>query len=607
LHRRILSAVLSIGLVIVAVGALLAGTGPASALPDLGWGDEVSLSPWREGDAASPELAVGPGGDTFAVWHQSTGTRWAVWANRYDAANARWDVPVILSRGPNDAFIPDVGVAGGGNAIAVWHENYGGRWTIFASRYLIGGPWETPVSIDDPAGYDADRPRIAVGPASNAVAVWTQTDGTQWFAYANLFDPGTGWAGAQKIDPLSGPATDPSVTIDIAGNAIAVWREEVAGERSIAASVYSPATGWSPRTLLESATGNAYLPSVEADRNGNAIAVWYQWDGATYSIYANRYVPMLGWSGAILLETSGMEVSTARGPRIAVNGAGQAYATWAQWDGTRYDVYYNYYDPSTGLTGPILGESLSETCNFPDVAIDGLGSGMIVYRALDPTGEWYDMYASRIVPGMGLVAIYTLEFLDTPVADLPRVEMESTGTTHAVWVQQDAEVERNGIRSNRYDAVAGSWRPWGADLRVEYDDDGWTTWAETAVNTAGAAVATWWQDDGPVSSVYASVYGPAAGWSAPAPLKEGRSDAWESDAGIDDAGNAIVVWLEPFGGVTSVYARVYTPAAGWWPSKVISAPVGDAWPPPHGGRGTGPRSASGRRASSRCSDGMLPT
>jgi hypothetical protein len=30
-------------------------------------------------------------------------------------------------------------------------------------------------------------------------------------------------------------------------------------------------------------------PQVAIDANGNALAVWYQSDGATYSVWANRY------------------------------------------------------------------------------------------------------------------------------------------------------------------------------------------------------------------------------------------------------------------------------------------------------------------------------
>jgi len=36
--------------------------------------------------------------------------------------------------------------------------------------------------------------------------------------------------------------------------------------------------------------GGAFSPQIAIDTNGNAIAVWYQSDGARNNIWANRWV-----------------------------------------------------------------------------------------------------------------------------------------------------------------------------------------------------------------------------------------------------------------------------------------------------------------------------
>jgi len=37
-----------------------------------------------DGDAGSPQVAIGSNGNAMAVWSQSDGTRWNVWANRFE-------------------------------------------------------------------------------------------------------------------------------------------------------------------------------------------------------------------------------------------------------------------------------------------------------------------------------------------------------------------------------------------------------------------------------------------------------------------------------------------------------------------------------------------
>jgi hypothetical protein len=76
------------------------------------------------------------------------------------------------------------------------------------------------------------------------------------------------------------------------------------------------------------------------DANGNAIAVWAQDDGPTMSIYANRYVAGTGWQEAQLIEDGTGE---ARYPQIAMNASGNAIAVWEQYDGSAWSIYANVY------------------------------------------------------------------------------------------------------------------------------------------------------------------------------------------------------------------------------------------------------------------------
>lgn len=99
---------------------------------------------------------------------------------------------------------------------------------------------------------------------------------------------------------------------------------------------------WGTAQLIETDNaGGAGDPRVAFDTAGNALAVWTQGDGTRYNIWANRYTAGSGWGTAQLIETD--NASDAGNPQIAIDTAGNALAVWEQFDGTRYNIWANRY------------------------------------------------------------------------------------------------------------------------------------------------------------------------------------------------------------------------------------------------------------------------
>jgi len=86
---------------------------------------------------------------------------------------------------------------------------------------------------------------------------------------------------------------------------------------------------------------DAYYPKIAIDANGNAVAVWSQYDGTRLNIWANRYVAGTGWGTAALIETDNAGAAVL--PRVAMDANGNAIAVWVQFDGTRNNVWANRY------------------------------------------------------------------------------------------------------------------------------------------------------------------------------------------------------------------------------------------------------------------------
>jgi hypothetical protein len=257
-------------------------------------------------------------------------------ANHYDPATG-WGTAEPIETTSGSGSTISVSVDAAGNAIAVWIQ--GDR--IWSNRYEVGTGWGTAEMLDLSNGNNRYNPRVAVqASGESAVAVWRQGDdgGTMW---ASIYSSTSGWSSAQIIaEPTTSSPVGGSVAIDAAGNAIAVWGENLTSS-PFWANRYVPGTGWGTRESISSDAPGSSVPEVAVDPSGQAIVVFRQDNGTEYSMWANRFLPGSGWGTPEQIETD--DAGTATSPRIAVDASGSALAVWSQYDGALFDVQANAF------------------------------------------------------------------------------------------------------------------------------------------------------------------------------------------------------------------------------------------------------------------------
>jgi hypothetical protein len=127
----------------------------------------------------------------------------------------------------------------------------------------------------------------------NATAVWVQYDATYTISdiQSNRYLSGTGWQTAQKIETDDTGSTDyPCVAIDNHNNTIVLWAQGIGSVYSILTNRHTPDKGWGEAATIENDdSGHAGFPHVAIDNDGDAIAIWSQWDGTHTNIFTNRY------------------------------------------------------------------------------------------------------------------------------------------------------------------------------------------------------------------------------------------------------------------------------------------------------------------------------
>jgi hypothetical protein len=99
-----------------------------------GWGKAEQISTGDAPDLNTVRVAVDANGNAYAVWQQDTDSNYDMWANRYVVGQG-WGKAALLEH--SDAG-PALGAAvasdRNGHAIAMWHQSDGKRFTIWASH-----------------------------------------------------------------------------------------------------------------------------------------------------------------------------------------------------------------------------------------------------------------------------------------------------------------------------------------------------------------------------------------------------------------------------------------------------------------------------------------
>jgi hypothetical protein len=264
-----------------------------------------------------PQVAVNPAGNAIAVW-RSTPTPASIQAAVYNHTTGMWSSPTIISTPGQNTTSPQVAINASGNGVAVWLE---GVFVVKAALYNAAtSTWSSIFTISAP-GLNGEAPQVEIDSSGNAVAIWSVSNlpGLQSSTYSSLTNS---WS--EPVTLFSGGATSGArLSMNASGEAVAVWTIGIATVPEILAATYSPQTGWSlPPTPISTPGVISSAPSVSIDDAGDAIAVWTATDmlqSATYTHATNV------WASPSTVASSGIFIS----PQVALNDSNEAVAVWS--------------------------------------------------------------------------------------------------------------------------------------------------------------------------------------------------------------------------------------------------------------------------------------
>jgi hypothetical protein len=237
-----------------------------------GWESLGLLSSGTNQALLSPPvpIAINASGDAAAVWQES-GT---IYGAQY--IRGAWTSPMAIASGTQ----PAVGIGGMGEVVFVW--NQGG---VIQSKILSGSHLSEPMTISN-ALFAAERPCVALDDAGNAVAVFERLDAAgihKFIAAATLLAKGASWSTPIDLSvpsSVEAPAAGyPKLCLNGIGDGVAIWKEFDGSHMTIQGAGYSLGT-WSFIRTLSSKRDNSGSPfpsydmAVSLNAAGNIMAVW---------------------------------------------------------------------------------------------------------------------------------------------------------------------------------------------------------------------------------------------------------------------------------------------------------------------------------------------
>lgn len=304
-----------------------------------------------------------------------------------------WSTPELLEDSPVGALNPQVAFDALGNGLAVWAQGS----DVFARRYTAAtNTWGSIVTLDS-ASDSTSAPKLAIDRnTGDAIVAWGGADGTFGRLSMSRFTASTGsWSTATELAEWEGTGLWPSqVSVSMSGHyAVVAWAQGTESNRELLQVVIKHGEP-SDAQLLESNGEPVDHVQVQVDSNGNALTVWRQSDLTANRVFFNRWRDATqAYSGPTLLDTLGDGGSW---PKLQFDAQGNALAVWGQWNGLqarRFDAVTNSWGPAVAVqTSP------GDFFNW-ELASDEQGNALVAWVA----GDWQSLtvYARRFDAATG--------------------------------------------------------------------------------------------------------------------------------------------------------------------------------------------------------------
>lgn len=392
----------------------------------------------------------------------------------------------------------------------------------------------SPAQVLSAEGENALRPQVALDPQGNAIAVWQRSNGSKVVIQVAERPVGGSWSQPEDLSDSGEDAGEADVAVDAEGNAIAVWYRFDGNNHTIVELSERPFGGdWAEPIELSSHDVYAYEPHVAVNARGDATVIWHAF-GTGETLVQSAERPAGGtWSEPADLSPPGKEGTEAK---AGVDAAGTATAVWELLEGSKAWIQTSRRSLGGSWSEPEDLSSHEYAAFIPDLAVTGGGDATTVWAQFENEPE--RIRAAQLNGGEWSEA----KTLSGTWADEPQVAVDGTGNAVVIWAR--AGEETTLIESAEH-LVGGSWtqpRILSGDGMGGYPVEGYVNVysPQVAVDSQGEGVAVWDQAQAGKSVIESAFRSVLGAWSEP--VQVSYAQATQPVLAISQSGNAVAAW-----------------------------------------------------------------
>ena len=325
---------------------------------------------------------------------------------------------------------------------------------------------------------------------------------------------------------------------------------------------------WTAPQMISELYQDSWLPNVATDNSNDDLCTWRQLDANSQRAVAVGFeVALVQWQPTADRLSKSVCAQGAYEQSIAMDGQGNAWAIWRQMSGESKVIQVSRYEPSIGWWPIAQSLTLSDTkkdAYYPVISMNQQGTALACWT-------WDNIVQARINSINSWSLAVNLSGTDAAQTDC---FINNAGFATVVW-QRFAQ-QHYQIESASY--VDGYWLPAVAlsdGTRNAYNP-------HVAMDGDGNAIAVWFeQETTGTLHVYSSKRAVGSDWQTAEQLSDSRSiSAKFPQVGMNEQGNAIVLW-EQYDGVNwHIAARTGSFAQSTWNPEVAISQLGhDAFDP----------------------------
>jgi PKD repeat protein len=248
-------------------------------------------------------------------------------------------------------------------------------------------------------------------------------------------------------------------------------------------------------------------------------------------------------------------------PHVAVDAAGNVYATWVEGSTLRAAKRPVGAGWETPQSVP-LGTATKPVA--PDIGVDSSGNAVLVWKAATSTGSTAIFQATRAAGATSFGSPSQVSNSSDSFVGAPRVEANGAG--RAVLAYRDTFNATGEVTVAIGTATAGFS---SATLRI-YDETSSPFDPEDAIDASGDAVVAWEADTAGAPAIHAAYAPSGAGFPAGGAVETAGSGtastpAFDVHVGIGASGRAVATWAEgsPSSGKIIASARTAGATGSW--------------------------------------------